>query len=92
MKFDSKPIAAHLCNRETDLKHFTARPNNREDFFYLMDDYFEKMYCVDDLSQLDIYGWFDGAEGRGINIEVARCVKSATKPNCKEPSEIDLFL
>lgn len=74
------------------MKHFTPKADKEEDFFYLLDGYFERMNCVDDLSELDIYGWFDGPRGKGINVEVARCVKSTEKPHCKEPSEIDTFL
>ena len=89
---DAKPIGTHLCNRETDMKHFTPNADKEEDFFYLLDEYFERMNCVDGLTELEMYGWFEGAQGKGINIEVARCVKSAEKPHCKEPSEIDTFL
>ena len=74
------------------MKHFTPKADKEEDFFYLLDGYFERMNCVDDLTELDIYGWFDGPRGKGINVEVARCVKSTEKPHCKEPSEIDTFL
>ena len=78
-----KTLPIHICTRD-DLPNFYQANNN---FVGAVSSMFTKMYCPDDVSQINLWGNFNTDFNKIFYIQVSLCKPSKTK-KCQPTSKI----
>jgi hypothetical protein len=81
IEYFNNDVGLHRCT-DDDLPRFNARNSN-------VPDYTKSLYCLDDTSILNFYGFLGSLEAQMVFINVNRCVD---QPHCKDEAEVDEFL
>ena len=69
---DGRAIGLHYCNQE-DRGNFYDQTDHQTDLFATFGSFYTKILCLDNLSDLDLYGNLASLLGRYIKVELSRC-------------------